>query len=99
MIKFILGVKIMKSPTAEMEVQELIQKLIDKGYGELVDCLLSNETKCYTKKDRLNKSATCRELGWKTKKLEDAFAEMREILKKDLALEEEEEEEEEIEEE
>jgi len=78
----------MKSPIAELEVQELIQKLIDRGYGKFVDCLLSNETKCYTKKNRLNKSATVRELGCKTKDLEDALKEMREILKTELALDE-----------
>lgn len=83
----------MRSTFSELETQELIQKLIDRGYGELVDCLLSNDTTCYTKKDRLNKSATCRELGWKTKKLEDVFKEMKLILKRDMAWEEEEEEE------
>ena len=71
---------------AELETQELIQKLVDRGYGELVDCLLSNESKCYTKRDRLNKSATCRELGWKAKQLEDALNEMREILRQDTDL-------------
>lgn len=73
-----------KSSLAELEIQELIQKLVARGYGDLIDCLLSNESKCYTKKDRLNKSATCRELGWKTKQLEDALGEMREILKRDV---------------
>ena len=80
----------MKSAQAELEIQELIQKLISRGYGDLVDCLLSNDSKCYTKKDRLNKSATCRELGWKSKQLEDALAEMREILRRDVDLGEEE---------
>lgn len=76
-----------KNPIAALEVQELIEKLIDKGYGDLVDCLLSNEGKVYTKKGRLNKSSTCRELGWKGKQLEDALKNMREILKEELALE------------
>jgi hypothetical protein len=84
----------MKSALAELEMQELIQKLIDRGYGPIVDCLLSNESKCYTKKDRLNKSATCREMGWKSKQLEDALMEMREVLKKDVEGDEDEEEEE-----
>lgn len=66
-------------PTAVLETQELIQKLIERGYGELIECLLENEQKVYTKKNRLNKSATCRELGWKTKKLEDALNELREM--------------------
>ena len=76
----------MKNSLAELEIQELIQKLVSHGYGDLVDCLLSNESKCYTKKDRLNKSATCRELGWKAKQLEDALNQMREILKNDVDL-------------
>jgi hypothetical protein len=76
----------------EIERQELIQKLIKKGYGELIEALLSNENKCYTKRSRLNKSGTCRVLGWKTKQLEDALAECREILKKDIMDDEEEEE-------
>ena len=75
----------MKSTFSDLEIQELIQKLNDKGYGDVVDCLLLNENICYTKKDRLNKSATCRQLGWKTKRLEDAFREMKEILKNDIS--------------
>jgi hypothetical protein len=35
-----------------IETQELIQKLIDKGYGDIVDMLLLNENKAYTKKGR-----------------------------------------------
>ena len=68
----------------EVERQELIQKLIDNGYGELVETLLLNETKVYTKKGRLNKSGTCRVLGWKTKQLEDALEECRKILQGDV---------------
>lgn len=68
----------------EMERQELIQKLIDKGYGELIEALLSNENKVYTKKGRLNKSGTCRVLGWKTKQLEDALEECKKILHFDM---------------
>lgn len=63
-----------------IERQEQIQKLIDSGFGELVEALLYNETKVYTKKGRLNKSGACRVLGWKTKQLEDALAECRKIL-------------------
>ncbi len=70
--------------TEVLERQELIQKLIDKGYGELIEALLMNENKVYTKKGRLNKSGACRVLGWKTKQLEDALAECREILQVDL---------------
>ncbi len=63
-----------------LERTELIQKLIDNGYGELVDVLLGNEGKVYTQKGRLNKSGACRVLGWKTKQLEDSLAECRKIL-------------------
>ena len=68
----------------EMERQELIQKLVKSGYGELIEALLSNENKVYTKKGRLNKSGTCRVLNWKAKQLEDALEECRKILKKDM---------------
>ena len=63
-----------------LERQEVIDKLVDKGYGELVEAFLLNESTVYTKKGRLNKCGACRVLGWKTKKLEDALAECREIL-------------------
>lgn len=63
-----------------LERTELIQKLVDSGYGELVEALLYNEGKVYTKKGRLNKCGACRVLGWKTKMLEDALSECRRIL-------------------
>ncbi len=63
-----------------MERQELIDKLVEKGYGELIEALLENEHKVYTKKGRLNKSGACRVLGWKTKQLEDALDACKEIL-------------------
>lgn len=69
-----------KNLTEVLEQQEVIQKLIDKGYGELIDALLMNESKVYTKKGRLNKSGACRVLGWKTKQLEDAIEECRNIF-------------------
>lgn len=72
------------NPTNLLEIQEIITKLRDAGYGELVDCLLDNEKDCYTKKGRLNKSSTCRRLNWKGKKLEDALQHMREILKSEF---------------
>lgn len=68
-----------------LERQELIQKLVDRGYGKLVEVLLMNESKVYTKKGRLNKSGACRILGWKPKQLEDALNKCRDILKEDLA--------------
>ena len=64
-----------------IEQQELIQKLIERGWGKLVDVLLTNDSKVYTKKGRLNKSGACRVLGWKTKQLEDALESCRDILK------------------
>jgi hypothetical protein len=73
------------NPIAMMETQELIEKLVAAGYGEIIKCMLLNENKCYTKKNRLNKSATCRELGINSKELEDAFCKMRELLP-ELAL-------------
>lgn len=63
-----------------IERQEQIQKLIDNGHMNLVEALLFNEQKVYTKKGRLNKSGACRVLGWKTKQLEDALGECRKIL-------------------
>ena len=73
-----------KNLTEVLEQQELIQKLIDKGYGELIDALLMNESKVYTKKGRLNKSGACRALGWKTKQLEDALEECRALFPEGL---------------
>jgi pyridoxal/pyridoxine/pyridoxamine kinase len=64
-----------------LERQELLQKLTEAGYGDLIEALLLNENKVYTKKGRLNKSGACRVLGWKTKQLEDALEACREILK------------------
>lgn len=67
-----------------LERQELIKKLVDNGYGEIVKALLEDEKKVYTKKGRLNKSGACRRLNLKSKQLEDKLSEMRELLKKDL---------------
>ena len=68
-----------------LERQEVIQKLRkrlkDLGYGNLIDILLENDEKVYTKKGRLNKSGACRASGWKTKQLEDALTACRQILK------------------
>lgn len=74
------------NPVYTLETQEIIQKLREAGYSELVDCLLDNEKDCYTKKGRLNKSSTCRRLNWKGKKLEDALEHMRVILKNEFDL-------------
>lgn len=67
-----------------LERQELINKLIENGYGEIVSALLEDEKKVYTKKGRLNKSGACRKLKLKAKQLEDKLAEMRDLLKKDM---------------
>lgn len=82
------------NPVQAIEMREIIQKLKENGYAEIVECLLDNESDCYTKRGRLNKSATIRKLGWKSKQLEDALTAMREILKIDFLDEDEEEEEE-----
>jgi hypothetical protein len=68
----------------DMERQELIEKLIKSGYGDIVQVLLENENKVYTKKGRLNKSGACRKLKLKTKQLEDKLQEMKNLLKNDL---------------
>jgi hypothetical protein len=69
----------MASLIEQLERQELIQKLVDSGHGELVETLLTSN-KVWTKKGRLNKSGACREMGWKAKQLEDALEEFREAL-------------------
>lgn len=77
------------NPTNAIEMQEVIEKLRSAGYSELVDCLLDNEKDCYTKKGRLNKSSTCRKLNWKSKKLEDALKQMKELLKEEFDIQDE----------
>lgn len=67
-----------------LERQELIQKLIDHGYGKIIDTLLLNENKVYTKKGRLNKSGACRLLGCKPKELEETMQKCREILRNEM---------------
>ena len=67
-------------PVRSLEMEEIIQKLKANGFEEYVSCLMDNETECYTKKGRLNKSATIRKLGCKGKQLEDALEGMRELL-------------------
>lgn len=81
------------SPSSGIEMEEIISKIKENGYTKLVECLINNEAECYTKKGRLNKSSTCRKLGWKNKQLEDALEEMKDLIKFDFDLDEEEEEE------
>lgn len=67
-----------------LEKQELINKLIESGFGDLVDTLLLNENKAYTKKGRINKSGVCRLLKCKPKEFEELLEKCREILKDDF---------------
>ena len=60
-----------KSLIEAIDREELLQKLKDSGFEDLIDVLLSNEKKVYTKKGRLNKCGACRILKCKTKDLED----------------------------
>lgn len=76
------------NPFDQIESQELIQKLIDNGFGSVVDAFLLNDTKVYTKKGRLNKSGACRVLKCKPKDLEDAIIACQELLKKELSIDE-----------
>ena len=69
-----------------LERRELIQKLVTASpeCGELIEILMAGGNKVYTKKGRLNKSGTCRALGWKPKQLEDVLIQCREILGTDI---------------
>lgn len=69
-----------KNSIEAIEQQEIIQILIDKGYGKIIDALLMNEAKVYTKKGRLNKSGACRVLDCKTKQLEDIIEECKNLF-------------------
>lgn len=82
----------MSSAFDQLENQELIQKLIDSGHGDLVDAFLLNDGKIYTKRGRLNKSGACRVLKCKPKELEDTIRACRELLHKEMSTEDEEEE-------
>ncbi len=67
-----------------IETNELIQKLADNGFEELVEAFLMNESRIYTRSGRMNKSGACRVLNWKPKQLEDALEECRDILFNDI---------------
>ena len=67
-----------------IEMNELLRKLSDAGYAELVDTFLMQEQKVYTRRGRLNKSSACRLLGWKSKQLEETLIKCREILGNDV---------------
>ena len=75
------------NPSLMLEMKEVIEKLRNAGYADIVDCLLDNEKACYTKKGRLNKSSTCRKLDCKSKQLEDALKSMKDLLKEEFNIE------------
>ena len=77
-----------KNSFDNLENQELIKKLIDSGFGNLVDAFLLNDGKVYTKKGRLNKSGAGRVLKCKPKDLEDTLQACQELLKKEFNEEE-----------
>jgi hypothetical protein len=77
-----------KNSFDNLENQELIKKLIDSGFGNLVDAFLLNDGKVYTKKGRLNKSGACRVLKCKPKDLDDTLKACQELLKKEFNEEE-----------
>ena len=67
----------------QLELQELIDKLVKNGYEEIVKALLDND-KIYKKKGRLNKSGACRKLKLKPKELENKLNDMKVLLEKDM---------------
>jgi len=69
-----------------LENQELIDKIESAGFKEIIDILLMNESKVYTKKGRLNKSGACRMLNCKPRDLEFLLQKFREIIKSDQFL-------------
>jgi hypothetical protein len=68
----------------QLENQELIDRLISKGFQDIVDAFLTNDNKVYTKKGRLNKSGACRVLKCKPKDLDERLKECQELLTKEL---------------
>jgi hypothetical protein len=71
-------------PIELLENQELIEKLRKSGFGDIINKLLNNEDRMYTKRGRVNKSGACRVLNWKPKELDDLFAKFKEILKDEI---------------
>ena len=70
-----------------LERQELLQKIEEAGFKPIIETLLLNENKVYTKKGRLNKSGACRILKCKPKDLEDLLKKFREIINANQFLE------------
>lgn len=79
-----MSTKVNNTAIEAMERDELITKLRNSGYGDLIDLLLENDSKVYTKKGRLNKSGACRVLGWKNKQLEVALLACKEVLRREF---------------
>lgn len=65
------------------EREEIIRKLSEHGFGEMIKVFLENDEKIYTKKNRLNKSGACRSLGWKPKLLDEALERCKQLLEED----------------
>lgn len=70
-----------------LERQEILQKIEEAGYKQIIETLLLNENKVYTKKGRLNKSGACRILKCKPKDLDDLLKKFREIINASQFLE------------
>jgi metal-dependent hydrolase (beta-lactamase superfamily II) len=70
----------------QMEREELVKKLIQSGYGPLIEILLNNENKVYTKKGRLNQSGACRVLGCKPKELREILEKCKEVIGSDYEI-------------
>jgi hypothetical protein len=63
---------------AELEQEELLEKLRSAGLAHFVGTMCQHEV--YTKRGRLNRSAACRALGWSAAQLDAALAKCRELL-------------------
>ena len=65
-----------------LEIEEMLKKISDNNENarSLVEALLTNENKCYTKKARLNKSGLSR-AGVEDQAIGDTLKECREILR------------------
>ncbi len=60
--------------------QDQLNLLNGLGYKGIVDTILLNEDKCFTKGGRINKSAVCRILKCKTVQLEEWLNKCKEHL-------------------
>jgi hypothetical protein len=60
-----------------IEFQETLSILENKGLGSLMKLLLERDSEAYTRNGRLNKSALCRKLKFTSKELENGLLELR----------------------